>query len=79
MSVLERREQFVELRCPIGPKALLAKVIKQGDGTRRTEGNLLELACRDCAKQLRKKNPEVKRVLHRFNILGELVESVVQD
>lgn len=40
--------------------------------------NLLELACRDCARNGRQFDPSVKRVLHRFNFAGELVESVIE-
>lgn len=79
MSVKERPEQIVELRCPLGPKALLAKVVQLGDRPRMAEGNLMELSCRDCARTARKTNPSVKRILHRFNVLGDLVESVVQE
>jgi hypothetical protein len=78
VSVLERTEEFIELRCPIGPKALLAKVVQQGGRAHVNSDNLLELACRDCAKTARLRDPGVRRVLHRFNVLGELVESVVQ-
>lgn len=78
MSVKEREEHLVELRCPLGPKALLAKVVKLGDHAVRTTDNLLELACRDCARASRRDDPSVIRVVHRFNVLGELVESAVQ-
>lgn len=72
-------ETLVELRCPVGPRALLAKLVQSGEKESYTSDNLMELSCRDCCKQLRKTNPNVKRVLHRFNIFGELVESIVQD
>lgn len=76
---MERQEKLVDLRCPVGPKALLAKVIQSGEKESYDSWNLLELACRDCARTLRKTDSHVKRVVHRFNIMGELVESVVQD
>lgn len=77
MSVKEREEQLVELRCPIGPRALLAKVVKLGDHHARTSDNLLELSCRDCRRTERVRDPSVSLVVHRFNVLGELVESAV--
>lgn len=77
MSVKERGENIVDLRCPIGPKALLAKVVRQNDHHRMTSTNLLELACRDCRRTEKLRDPQVLQVVHRFNVLGELVESVV--
>jgi len=71
-------DQRVDLRCPIGPKQLLARVVWSGDHIAATEAGLVELACRDCAKNERKKDPEVKRVLHRFRPDGVLVESLIE-
>lgn len=80
MSVLERTEHLIELRCPLGPKALLAKSVVYGDIAHvNKELNLMEIACRDCAKRARQNNPKVRRVLHRFDVLGFPVESVVQE
>ena len=79
MSVVNM--QRVELRCPIGPQQLLAKVIWSGEADRHivaTDDGLVELACRDCAKNERKKDPEVRRVLHRFRPDGSLAESVIE-
>ena len=70
---------LVELRCPLGAKKLLAKVRSEGDRPRQSEGNLLELSCRDCSVKARKEGyPHNTRVLHRFNLAGELVESVAE-
>jgi hypothetical protein len=53
------------------------KVISDEDRPRVVPDlNLLEVACSDCAKQLRKSNSAVYRILHRFDLTGELVESV---
>lgn len=70
----------LDLRCPHGPKALLAKVVQDGDPRQYVdEGTLLELNCRDCAKAMRANGePDVARVLHRYNVIGELVNSVVE-
>ena len=76
MSVMEA--QRVELRCPIGPQQLLAKVIWAGDHIAATAAGLVELSCRDCTKNERKRDPEVRRVLHRFRPDGVLVESVIE-
>lgn len=58
----------VELRCPYG--RLFAKVIMDG----HISDNLFEVACYDCAKASRSHG--VVRVLHRFNVIGELVETI---
>lgn len=79
MSVAERQEQLIELRCPLGPRALLAKSVLLGDPAgMNLDLNLMEITCRDCAKLARATDPGVRRVKHRFNVLGQLVESVVQ-
>lgn len=79
MSVLE--DQRVELRCPIGPQQLLAKVIWSGDPEDHlaaTDQGLVEISCRDCTKSERKKDQTVRRVLHRFHPNGTLVESLIE-
>lgn len=66
----------VELRCPVGPRRLLSKLLIAGERPHVVEGNLIEFACPECAKASRMRNPKVYRILHRFNLLGELVESL---
>jgi len=70
--------QIVEVRCPVGPRALLFKLRREGEIPRVSDGNLLELACRDCARNARQFDPDVRRVLHRFDFAGQLIESVVE-
>lgn len=67
----------VELRCPVGARRLLGKLLSEG-GQPTISDNLMELACKDCAKNAREFDPSVRRVLHRFSAIGELVESVVE-
>lgn len=69
----------VEIRCPTGPERLLSKLLISGGKPHITEGNLLEFACADCKKTLRRQGRPVYRVLHRYNLAGELVTSVIQD
>lgn len=66
-----------EVRCPVGPRALLAKVLP-GDKKYIDGGQVLELACRDCTKVYRKSDSSVGRVLHRYNVIGELISTVVE-
>lgn len=70
--------QVVELRCPVGPRQLLLKLRVSDERPHINEDNLMEITCRDCAKNARQFDPSVKRVLHRFNFAGDLVESVVE-
>jgi len=65
----------VQLRCPVGPKRLLAIVRSSGDTPKVVPGNLVEFACYDCKTRLRKEGEKVVQVLHRYNLAGELVES----
>lgn len=76
---------YREIRCPAGPKKLLAKMKTDPDtdAVKRIVDNLLELSCRDCTKTARATAyatdaPIPLRVLHRYNIAGELVESEVE-
>jgi hypothetical protein len=66
----------VEIRCPVGPRKLLSKLILEKQVPSVVDGNLLEMACYDCARTARIHNPDVLRVLHRYNLVGELIESV---
>lgn len=63
--------QLLELRCPEGMGKLLAKVRSE----LRITDDLIELPCSNCARALRADGTRVLRVLHRFNLLGELVET----
>lgn len=74
--------EVVEVRCPLGAKTLLAKVLAEKGGTaRRTTENLLELSCRSCTRQARHEMADVGmstgfRILHRYDFAGQFVESV---
>jgi hypothetical protein len=72
----------IEIRCPEGPQRLFMKMRLSDNPDERpyiVPGlNLMELACSDCARVCRRGDSEVFRVLHRYAIDGELVESVVQ-
>lgn len=75
MPVKSVRE--VEIRCPLGPRKLFAKLRLAGVSTPVTVDNLIEMACQDCRRRIRnEEGRDVQYVLHRFNIAGELVETV---
>ena len=73
MDAVER-----EIRCPVGPRRLLSKLRLSGEEAHYTDDNLIEFACDDCKRTYRKEGRDVFRVLHRYNFLGELVETEVE-
>ncbi len=75
----ESNETAVEVRCPSDLRRLFTKLKSEGKKPLMVEGNLMEFACSDCARELRKSGRDVKRVLHRFSFLGDLVESVIEE
>lgn len=75
----------LELRCPepwgLCPAGrLLAKLRTAG---RRPSfvhpDNLIELECPDCKVRMRRAGHPVRRVLHRYDFLGRLVETLIVD
>lgn len=68
--------EIVEIRCPVGPRRLFAKLRQEGQKPRiDPEDNLFEVSCSDCTRAQRRLDSSVVRVLHRFNFLGQLVSS----
>jgi hypothetical protein len=68
----------VDLRCPLGPRKLLAKVKLTGDRPIVNSDNLLEMACQDCRRRLRSEGQlNIRLVLHRFDIIGQLIETEI--
>lgn len=63
---------IVEVRCPVGPQRLFTKLRLAADTPRYVQGNLIEFPCSDC----RRKDPDQLAVFHRYNFLGELVQTV---
>lgn len=76
----------VEIRCPVPqplpggeckPGKLLMKLLVSGRPPSFVHpDNLIELACDDCRAQLRRRGVRVRRVLHRFDLSGSLVETL---
>jgi hypothetical protein len=79
-------EEVVEVRCPVPkelpnghciPGQLLLKLRLSGEIPSYVyPDNLIELACEGCRDRLRKRGIRVKRVLHRFDLAGALVETL---
>lgn len=67
----------VELHCPVGPQRLFAKLRLAGSRPPVTLDNLIEFSCQDCRRSLKRDGRAASLVLHRYNIIGELVENEV--
>lgn len=67
----------VEIRCPSDLRRLFMKLQISGEKPKYVDGNLLEIACSDCKRELRKQGVEIVRVLHYFNFVGELITTEV--
>lgn len=68
----------IEIRCPSSLRRLFMIMRTNGEKLRVTD-NLMEFSCSDCARLLRKKGRDVFRVLHRYDLAGELIESIIID
>lgn len=68
--------KVTEIRCPEDPRRLFTKLLQSGGRPVITEGNLIEFSCQNCKKVLQAQGVDVSIVLHRYNIAGELVETV---
>lgn len=85
----EPESVHVELRCPqpvttrrgdCSPGHLFAKLVIAGEVPSYVKpDNLIEMACSNCRKRLERDGRQVKRVLHRYNLVGELVETLVEE
>jgi hypothetical protein len=80
-------EQVFLVRCPDGyrkadgtcqPGRLLFKLRQRGEReTYVHPDNHIELYCDDCTRKMRKTGRRVKRVLHRYDFLGLLIETLI--
>jgi hypothetical protein len=81
-------EEVVEVRCPVGypradgtchPGRLLMKIRQAGERPQYVHpDNLIELYCDDCTRALRRAGRRgVRRVLHRYDFVGELIETLI--
>lgn len=69
----------VEVRCPVGPRKLFTKLKLGEEFGRYLPGNLIEFTCSDCARHISRERKARVRVYHRFNFIGELIETHVDD
>lgn len=79
--------RYVEIRCPVDlewpdgtcrPGRLFLKLKNSGGSAYvDPDSNLMELACDDCKRRLAREGTRVRRVLHLFNLAGELVDTKI--
>jgi len=67
----------VELRCTESFGKLLGKLFHSGMPLAVDPDNLAELPCADCKRRLRQQGRPVRFVLHRYNAIGELVDTSI--
>lgn len=65
---------IVDLRCPEHYGTLLLRI---GRPVIVDGANMIEVACKSCRNDLRRRGDAVFRVLHRYNVIGDLVETEV--
>jgi hypothetical protein len=80
-------EEAVDVRCPAGflradgtctPGRLLFKIRQRGEKPSYVHpDNHIELYCDACTRKLRKAGRNVKRVLHRYDFIGTLMETLI--
>lgn len=70
--------ETIDIRCPVEPRRLFLKLKRSGEATPVVDNNLIELACEECRKVERRRDPSVIRVLHLYDLLGELIETKVE-
>lgn len=63
----------VDLRCPRG----MGKLLGRASGI--DAAGTVELACNSCARAQRAAGRPCARVVHRFNLLGELLSTTIVD
>lgn len=69
----------VEVRCPVGPRKLFTKLKLGEEFATYLPNNLIEFTCSDCSKRVSREQQSRIRVFHRFNFVGELVETTMKE
>lgn len=73
-------EGWVELRCPANASKLFARLRVSGEQPSYIQpDNLIEMACYDCRHLLKRAGRRAKRVLHRYDLAGTLVATLIED
>jgi hypothetical protein len=68
----------VEVRCPNGPRRLFAVMRQRGERPSYIHpDNHIEFACYDCRRAMQRRGRDVDRVLHRYDLAGTLITTLV--
>jgi hypothetical protein len=71
--------ETIEVRCPLGPRKLFTKLQLGEEAARYVQpDNLIEFTCADCARRITRQHQQPVRVYHRFNFIGELIETLIE-
>lgn len=90
MTIAPLMEEVLDLRCPEPdwrnghpfPGQLLARLrLTGGQPSFIQPDNLIELPCDDCKYHLRRKQGRsgVRTVLHRYNLAGDCIATLIQE
>lgn len=88
LDVTEAEAEVVDLRCPVPdkrnghlvPGQLLAKLRLAGLRPSFIQpDNLIEMPCDDCKYHLKKGGRKVRLVLHRYDLAGNCIATLVQE
>lgn len=69
----------LEFRCPLGARRLFMIMRNRGEKPSYIQpDNLVEFSCYDCRKRMeQQQDRRVRRVLHRYDLAGSLIETLV--
>lgn len=72
-------ETVLEYRCPLGARRLFMRMIQRGERPSYIQpDNLIEFSCYDCRHRMEQQSGRrARRVLHRYDLAGTLVETLV--
>jgi hypothetical protein len=72
-------ETVLEYRCPLGARRLFMIMRRRGEQPSYIHpDNLIEFSCYDCRHRLaQQESRRVRRVLHRYDLAGTLIETLV--
>lgn len=70
--------ETVDIRCPVDSRRLFMRLKLAGETPVVTADNLMEFSCDNCRKRLRQEGRFVTHVMHRYDFVGRVVETVIE-
>lgn len=68
----------VDVRCPNGPHRLFMKLYLSGEKPHINPDNIMEFACGDCKRTLKREGFQVDRVIHQYDLSGQFIETFLE-